>query len=507
MRPWSERKCEEDAHQALRPCVRDQRRCCYCRVVYWGRQAALRSRPAREKWARGLVGVLLLAGPTKLGVSAGSKASPSSGPSPSKPSVPAAKLTAPCLHTGALDLLSEHGTYQRMVTATLANEARYGYNPATKGLWVNWQRSADGTLETNYNGSGHPDPPAGHNARHDPATDLRFLHNLLQWRADHPGSGAFASTIACYTAVVKAEFAGTDDLRGWYYGELRAIGQLSGDAWFTRTADNLVASYERRFDPRVGTIFEEDREHPSGFYRTDWALEEGSDLVVAGTRTHHPKWVVNGLSVLSFVRAHAYLPASGTYLHSMSDVLLPNGTVNPNETMATSSDTAGNGRTIDPSEVAQDAVALMEAGEAGRDAALVAEGEQLLGAFSPAVNTLKLWDTSSGGYYENGSFTGSTFSAPGSFEVSSGKKDPKELAMLQAFHYADKIERMRPFAGAEEAMLQVARRAYNPAQAGFPFELTAKWAQVRLYRCGCYEGWVTSEADGIAVEALQRWMG
>lgn len=392
-----------------------------------------------------------------------------------------------------------------MILDTLQNEAYAGYNAATNGLWVNWDVSGDGGVTGNFNGTGYPDPSSGAGARHDPATDLRYLHNLLSWQAQHPGSTEFNGQISRYEGIVKAEFAGTKDPRGWYYDELYSIGTLSGDQWFTNTAYNLAAAYAQQYDPALGTIYQVSSEYPAGFYRTDWALEEGAALCEAGATFHRPQWVSEGESVIGFVRAHAYLAAQGTYLHAMTGVLLSDGAANPDEEIANSNKTAGLGGTVQPSEVAQDAIALLEAGAAANNSSISAQGVSLLNSFSPAVNTLGLWDPIYGGYFENGYFSGTSFDDPGTFTVKNGKKDSKQLAMLEAFHLADTLEAGQPFLYAEQDMLKVATEAYEPTQKGFPYELTSEWGLVRLSQCGCEETWVTSEADGIALEALQAW--
>ena len=397
----------------------------------------------------------------------------------------------------------EPSPYAADILVTLQNMARDGHDQATGGLWVNWAVSATGSLTTNYNGTGTPDAPAGSGARHDPATDLRYLHDLLTWQSQHPGDAQFAAQVSLYTSVVKQEFAHTKDLRGWYYDELSQIGRLSGDPWFTAAARYLAAAYAAEFNPRVGTIFQQDAAHPTGFYRVDWALEEGAALVEAGATFRQPTWVADGLSVLAFVRAHAYVAAQGTYLHAMKDILLPNGEVNPDEAIAYSDETGGAGGTVVPSEIAQDAVSLLEASAAANDSALLTEGMDLLGAFSPSTNTLGLWDNSVGGYFESIDFSGGSFDNPLPVIIKSGKKDPDQLAMLQAYHLADELVPSMPFVAVEQALLKVGLESFESSQSGYPFEETSGWQPVVEATCGCQEVWVTSQSDDIVLEALQ----
>jgi len=389
-----------------------------------------------------------------------------------------------------------------MIAATLQGEIAHGYNAGVHGLWVNWRAGPTRDSE-NFNGTGYPDALSGGPVRHDPATDLRFLHTLLAWEAEGQGSAAVQHEISLFETIVLKEFTGTQDLRGWYYDELTAIGTLSGDSRFTTVAYDLASAYARDFNPRLGAIIESGTRFPTGFYRSDWALEEGAALVEAGARFDRPKWAGEGKAAIAFVTAHAFVKGEGTFLHALTDVVTPGGRANRDEVISRSGGTNGDGTVVQPSEVAQDAVALLEAGYFGADAGLVLEGESLLRAFSPEQDQLGLWDRAGGGYYENGDFAGPSFFHPGAFAVKAGKKDSDQLAMLMAFHLADELDSRRPFVAAEAQLLDVAQRLYEPAEEGFPFEVRTDWGLVRLAGCNCSEDWVTAEADGVALEALE----
>jgi hypothetical protein len=408
--------------------------------------------------------------------------------------------------SGASGASASTPTVSQVIVETLRNQATAGFDSATGGLWVNWTESTSGIVTGNYNGTGAPDTVVGSAARHDPATDLRYLHNLLSYASAHPSDTEFAGQIATYTAEVKKEFANTHDSRGWYYDELEAMAKLSGDPWFATTARGLVASYASHFDAQLGTIVITDSQYPTGFYRSDWALQEAAALVEAGTADGQPTWVSDGKAVFNFVRQHAYLPSAGIYLHALTGVVAAGGGASSTEVVARSSATGGNGGSLDPSELGQDAQSLLEGGQAAGDSSLVAQGEALLRTLSPSVNSLRLWDSSAGGFYENGAFTGNSTADPGAFAVETGKKDTDQLALLEAYHLADQLDASHPFTAVETALTQVAvAHLYEPAQHGFPYEWRSNWTAVSegSGSVRTNEVWVTSEADGIALEALQ----
>src|ERR1039458_5587416 len=106
--------------------------------------------------------------------------------------------------------------------AMLKNIQENGFNPDPRingglgGLWINW-RMGTKPLLVNFNGSGSPDkidPP-----RHDELTDLRYLHNLLSWKHQHPQDIQFDGELKRFDAIVKREFANTHNERGWIRSE------------------------------------------------------------------------------------------------------------------------------------------------------------------------------------------------------------------------------------------------------------------------------------------------
>ena len=59
-------------------------------------------------------------------------------------------------------------------------------------------------------------------------------------------------------------------------------------------------------------------------------LEAGCALIQAAHDFHEPAWETKGRAMVDFVYAHAYLPRYRTFLFIMEDLLLPDGTLNPN---------------------------------------------------------------------------------------------------------------------------------------------------------------------------------
>ncbi len=160
----------------------------------------------------------------------------------------------------------------------LHNEAIYGKNPCNGHLWINWI-VANGTVTGNYNGTGTPD--SNPCTRHDPATELRFVRNLLVYEHD-TGDMTYAKQVAYYEPMVLANYANVDP-RGWVYDDLMDSYKASGNVAFLNEAVNMANTYLK-----------------SGLNTTriDWQIEEASVLVQEGKRSGNTVMLNTGLADL-----------------------------------------------------------------------------------------------------------------------------------------------------------------------------------------------------------------
>src|SRR5208283_3980200 len=128
-------------------------------------------------------------------------------------------------------------------------------NGGLGGLWINW-RTGTKPLQVNFNGSRSPDGPKIDPARHDELTDLRYLHNLLSWKHQHPQDSQFDGELKRFNAIVKREFANKHNERGWIYDEFMDMWRLSNDNFFRDTARGLAEYYAtKEIHADIGAIY------------------------------------------------------------------------------------------------------------------------------------------------------------------------------------------------------------------------------------------------------------
>ena len=129
----------------------------------------------------------------------------------------------------------------------MTNIHENGLNPDPKinnglgGLWINW-RYGTHPLQTNFKGSGDTDGP-NDKPRHDPLTDQRYLHNLLLYKYLHPQDTRFDADLDRFRKIIRLEFEGSHNERGWMYDEMIDMYRLSHDDLYRNIARSLVESY------------------------------------------------------------------------------------------------------------------------------------------------------------------------------------------------------------------------------------------------------------------------
>lgn len=386
----------------------------------------------------------------------------------------------------------------------LNNIKTYGFddnnqiNSGLGGLWINW-RYGTNPLQTNINGGGETDDASGQPLRHDPLTDLRYIHNLWLYKSQHPGDTRFDSEISRYTAIIKYEYANAHDERGWVYDTFADIYALSHDPFYSGALIALATAYAHAFNPAVGSIFKKG-DDALGTYRVDLVLEEGCALIQAGTQFNNPTWVQDGLSVVNFIYKHAYIPQYHTFTSQMSEVLLNDGSVNPNEPFYVTHSYYGN--EIRMGSISQIIISLLDTYKITHDQDFLQKATDLLDPLSLPGNSLGLWDSNEGGYFYGGRFSGPTPANPGSLKIDRTRKEAgRQATMLQAFHLADALTNNR-YKNVEDQMLNVTlNHIYNPALHGVPYLVNANWTSPKFSN-GELNNMDTTEAMGATLEAL-----
>ncbi len=379
-------------------------------------------------------------------------------------------------------------------------------NPAINngmgGLFINW-RYGTNPLQTNVNGTGEPDN-ASASPRHDPLTDIRYVHNLWSYKHQNPSDTRYGSEIARYTPIIKAEFAHSRNERGWLFDEFMATYNLSNDAFYKDTAYSLARGYADGFDPTVGSVYKKNSGHPNGSYRVDNVLEAGCALVQASIVFNKPEWIQKGISTINFVYAHAYVAPYHTFASQMDNVLLPDGSVNPNQTFfsGTTKNYAVSGRNIQMGAVAQIAISLLDVYKVTRNQDFLNKATDLLDSYALPTNPLGMWDTRNGGYYFSVRFEGPSPTNPGRFTLSKVHKEVgRQIIMLQAFHIANELTGGKYKETEDQLQSLAVNKVYYAPGHGVLYDVNADWSLRKLPN-RTYEDMVTTEAMGAELESL-----
>ena len=382
-------------------------------------------------------------------------------------------------------------------------------NNGLGGLWLNWRYGTD-PLQTNFDDAGNANgsqvPP-----QQDRLADLRYIHALWMYKTQHPQDTQFDDELMKYTQIVKAEFSGHPDERGWVFDTLIDLYHLSHDAFYNQTA-KAEAMYldTAHFHRSLGAYYKTSHSHPRGYYPVDEALEAGSALLQAGSLFNHKQWSKDGKARMAFVEKHAFLSHYHVFASYMDNVLLPSGKLNSTETFFRGTDQGGqmiNGGRVTVGLTGQEILSFLDAYSVTHDEPLLDKAQELLAPLRAHPNTLGLWDSHHLGYYAALTFPGKTLTHPGTPVLSKKtKQGGQQLLMLEAFKVADTLTD-GDYTSMVMAMEQVAiNKAYYAVGHGYLDQETADWKPLVLQggdNTGETEDWMTTEAMGIALHALQ----
>lgn len=414
------------------------------------------------------------------------------GPTSVAPAIPANASEAKKVEIDILDNIQQNGW-----------DDDSSINNGLGGLWINW-RYGTKPLQVNFNGTAATDDSSGAPLRHDPLTDIRYLHNLWSYKSQNPSDTRYDSEITKYTAIIKTEWANAHDAqRGWLYDEeFSALYELSHDGFYLQQMQNLASAYARSINPKAGVFFKTSSAHPGGYYRPADALETGLALIQAGTQFHNSSWVQLGQNEVNFVYHYAYLPQYHTFPSVMDNVLNSSGQVNASESFYI--DNYRNyvvyGNQILVADIGQMAISLLDTYHVTGNRDYLQKAFDLLSPFTASNNLLQLWDPVHLGYFEAARPTGTSPQNPGSLQVANGKKDGgRMMEMLWAFHLADEYGGNYHYM--ENTLYSIAlNKVYYAPGHGVIYEMRSDWSLVKIH--GTPEDWVTTEAMGIELESL-----
>jgi hypothetical protein len=222
--------------------------------------------------------------------------------------------------------------------------------------------------------------------------------------------------------------------------------------------------------------------------------------VQAGSVFGESSWTQKGKGVIDFVYENAYLPQYRTFPSELDEIVLESGKASPNPRFYRSGDTEGG--SAKPPALGQMALALLHAHVVTSDASYLRRATELLLPLTARDNALGLWDTDHGGYWDKTVFSGTHVRQAGTAKVRKGDKEgARQLHLLQAFAVANRLTGGQ-FREMEDTMLGIAlEKAYSPAGRGYVYLQAPDWSLLTAKQGGKRD-WVTTEAMGIALEAL-----
>ncbi|HEY0408711.1 MAG TPA: hypothetical protein VGE42_00430, partial [Candidatus Dormibacteraeota bacterium] len=349
------------------------------------------------------------------------------------------------------------------VRATLDEIDAHGFNPATGGLFINW--SVDDPARSNL--------PDGSPARRDELTDLRHVLNMAWYQRRHPGDRSQAATLARLMPPLRDKVVHYSSDKGWVYWQFLQLAAVTGDAFWAQRAQAFAGHLAGIVDPLTGVVhgrIAADGHQPAcpDGYRVDHDLEDGLALVDAGRRFGDATWVAVGLRETLTVVAQAFDTTYHLFNHTVCGG-------------------APADREAKVGEQADEVLALLDTGAATGIPVFTALATQVLDGL--VANPTRLHDTAAGGFFFEFDL--------GTRQVSDSYKEVRQLTLLTALHRANALQGGR-YAALEAEMSGVALRMQQRTPlTGYPYRETAGFG---FYRD---ERYITTEAAGIAAEALQ----
>ena len=368
-------------------------------------------------------------------------------------------------------------------TLVLSRFAMLGWNPTappvrpsklTGGLFVNyrttWNGAADPAANTNITTVGDSDAENGGSPRHDPLTDLALLRNIdaLQSTGD---TDAQVDQLRCrLQPVVEAEFVTYGVVRGWVYNDLIDLSRLdSTGPWLTQ-AKTFATLLAKRF---AGGI------DPKASFRPDWVAESAAALTDAGKRFGQPAWTALGSRVATQLVATSADPRTGFFPGSAQ--LAEKGPAVVKDPL------------VKVGSQAQLVDALLSVYDDTHDAQILAAVRKNLTSLQSS--SIGPADTVNGGWFfgVNSNGTG----------VRTSYKETRQGWLVPMFRHAA-TDGLVTAAVVDSTAAIVRDKLYQPDSRGYVYRVRPDWTPFISTQNGARveETWVSSEATGIAVQAL-----
>ncbi len=381
-------------------------------------------------------------------------------------SSPPAATATPVVHTtpGAGSPVANPGL-DMLVKQALDSINQYGYGDPTKysaykGIWINWYRNS---------------PTAHQNSGHDGQNDIRDYENMLWYQARHPGDTSLQQYINRLQPLIQKEWTHSGLPKGWVYFIFQRLAQYGDNTTWTNTMKHWAGINYKHIDPSIGIshsviVASTGKNSPScpDGYRVDQNLENGLALVDAGTRFGHSEWTQAGMQEVDTVIKQAFV----TKYHMFARIVCQ-GKIWDWEAKG--------------GEIGQETDALLKVGTYTHNNTYLDLAKEILDSVSNPATGLR--DTQNNGiYYKLLLDTG---------HVDKSRKEMRQFHILQVVHEANALFNNR-YADFEASLIALVKSSFfSPPVAGWMYEVSNDSS---MYKG---ENWISMEASGIAMEAIQ----
>jgi hypothetical protein len=342
------------------------------------------------------------------------------------------------------------------------------------GLFINFRPSWNGSnnvaANTNIQTSGESDAQGGRSPRHDPLTDLtvlRAVDTAFSMGADDEKLTALRCRLQ---PVAEAEFTNYGVERGWVYDQLIDLAELDPSGPWRTDARAFAGTLARRFAGGLNS---------RQTFRPDWVAESAAALTDAGNRFEQPGWASIGGDLARRLCQTSADPTTGLFPARAHLV-------------------AGGRAMVDDAIVkvgsqAQLLDALLTVYEANHDKLLLAAVRRALDSLrSPAIG---VEDTVNGGWFYAVNVDGSS--------VRKSYKETRQAWLVNLFRHAA-ANGLVPTDLSAQMLTIVRDKLYQTESLGYVYRVRADWTAFASLqnRKPVEENWVSSEATGIATQAL-----
>ncbi len=334
-----------------------------------------------------------------------------------------------------------------------------GINNGLGTLWKNWTMNSQHAIQGNVNIT---------STSPNSLSDIIYLNILLthQKRYSLPN---LHDAIASQEAIVKQEISDHTAMQPEAYPYLEDIAGLTNDQSYAYASTAIAENISTLFDSIRQTVFDQSSDHPNGFYQTQKALAQGSDLLTEGLKAKNPTYIQEGQQIISFVYTHSFIQPYNVLPDTMDSVIAPDGNPNSDEALY-----PVHAADITFSQEAASIQILLSLFQLTHESMYLTDAQTLLTPFLGTKQTT--WDTINLGYYPKAILDGDSQSNPGNITVTTDTKSPlTQSLLLQAIHQYNQIASY-PDNQAESSLLQVVlHHAYSEALLGVPNSTTAEW--------------------------------